>query len=66
VFYPGLESHPHHMIAKKQMKHFSGMISFEVAGGNEAGIKLVEVCSLTDVFIAQSLLKAVRLALTMV
>jgi len=43
VFYPGLESHPHHAIAKKQMKHFSGMISFEVVGGKEAGIKLVEV-----------------------
>ncbi|XP_065914239.1 L-methionine gamma-lyase-like isoform X2 [Dysidea avara] len=42
VFYPGLESHPHHTIAKKQMKHFSGMISFEVVGGKEAGSKLVE------------------------
>jgi len=25
------------------MKYFSGMISFEVVGGKEAGIKLVEV-----------------------
>ncbi|XP_065915790.1 L-methionine gamma-lyase-like [Dysidea avara] len=44
VFYPGLESHPHHTIAKKQMKHFSGMTSFEVVGGKEVGSKLVEVC----------------------
>lgn len=34
VFYPGLESHPGHTIAKKQMKGFGGMISF-MAGGNE-------------------------------
>lgn len=28
VFYPGLENHPGHDIAKKQMKAFSGMVSF--------------------------------------
>ena len=43
VFYPGLESHPHHKIAKSQMRHFSGMISFEIVGGKEEAIKLVEV-----------------------
>ncbi len=30
VFYPGLESHPQHSIARKQMRGFGGMISFEV------------------------------------
>jgi methionine-gamma-lyase len=30
VIYPGLESHPNHNIAKKQMKNFSGMIGFEL------------------------------------
>jgi cystathionine beta-lyase len=30
VFYPGLESHPGHEIAKKQMKGFGGMLSFEL------------------------------------
>ena len=44
MHYPGLESHPQHNIAKSQMKMFGGMISFEVDGGKEAGIKLVEVC----------------------
>jgi cystathionine beta-lyase/cystathionine gamma-synthase len=34
VFYPGLESHPQHDIAKKQMKNFSGMLSFQT---HEAG-----------------------------
>jgi cystathionine gamma-lyase len=30
VFYPGLETHPQHSIAKKQMRGFGGMVSFEV------------------------------------
>ncbi|SFK58996.1 cystathionine gamma-synthase [Halobacillus dabanensis] len=33
VFYPGLEEHPHHDIAKQQMKGFGGMLSFAVKGG---------------------------------
>ncbi len=33
VNYPGLESHPDHLIAKKQMKAFGGMMSFELKGG---------------------------------
>ncbi len=38
VHYPGLESHPQHEIAKRQMKGFGGMIAFEVDGGLE-GVK---------------------------
>ena len=45
MYYPGLPSHPGHETAKKQMKQFGGMISFEVAGGLEAGKQLVEVQS---------------------
>ena len=33
VFYPGLESHPDHSIARKQMTGFGGMVTFEVPGG---------------------------------
>ncbi|MGP4068701.1 cystathionine gamma-synthase family protein [Halobacillus sp. B29] len=33
VFYPGLEDHPHHDIAKEQMTGFGGMLSFAVRGG---------------------------------
>ncbi|SEQ55560.1 cystathionine gamma-synthase [Piscibacillus halophilus] len=33
VFYPGLEEHPGHDIAKKQMRGFGGMLSFSVKGG---------------------------------
>jgi cystathionine beta-lyase/cystathionine gamma-synthase len=36
VFYPGLKSHPGHEIAKRQMKGFGGVVSFELKGGIEA------------------------------
>jgi cystathionine gamma-lyase len=51
VSYPGLASHPQHDIAKRQMKAFSGMISFELTGGIPAGRDLmntVELCSLAE------------------
>ncbi|NTU92887.1 MAG: PLP-dependent transferase [Chlorobiaceae bacterium] len=35
VFYPGLESHPQHELAKRQQRGFGGMVSFEVDGGSE-------------------------------
>ncbi len=36
VYYPGLESHPQHDLAKKQMRGFTGMLSVELRGGFEA------------------------------
>jgi len=36
VLYPGLDSHPGHEIAEKQMEGFGGMVSFEINGGIEA------------------------------
>ena len=33
VFYPGLESHPHHEIAARQMKGYGGVLSFSIRGG---------------------------------
>lgn len=39
VLYPGLESHPGHEVAKRQMKRFGGMISVRFAGGEEAAKK---------------------------
>lgn len=33
VFYPGLNTHPNHDIAKSQMKGYGGMLSFAVKGG---------------------------------
>jgi cystathionine beta-lyase/cystathionine gamma-synthase len=35
VYYPGLESHPDHAIAKKQMSGFSGMVCIDLGGGLE-------------------------------
>ena len=35
VFYPGLESHPQHELAKKQMRGFGGMVSFNFKSGSE-------------------------------
>lgn len=49
VYYPGLESHPQHELAKMQMSGFGGILCFEVRGGLDAGIKLmnsVELCTL--------------------
>jgi len=36
VFYPGIESHAGHEIAKRQMKGFGGVVSFELKGGIKA------------------------------
>jgi len=37
VYYPGLPSHPQYDLARKQMRNFGGMVSFELKGGKEAG-----------------------------
>ncbi|MCS4276311.1 cystathionine gamma-synthase [Mycetocola sp. BIGb0189] len=42
VYYPGLESHPGHELAKKQMSGFGGMVSFALRGGREAAIAFAE------------------------
>ena len=36
VNYPGLESHPNHDVAKRQMRGYGGMLSFSVKGGLDA------------------------------
>jgi cystathionine beta-lyase/cystathionine gamma-synthase len=42
VFYPGLESHPHHERASRQMSDFGGMLTFQLKGGLGAAITLAE------------------------
>lgn len=42
VLYPGLDSHPQYELARRQMTGFGGMLSFELRGGREAGIRLAE------------------------
>ncbi len=48
VYFPGLPSHPGHDLAKRQMLRFGGMVSFTVAGGEDAAL---EVCGRTKVII---------------
>jgi len=42
VNYPGLPQHPGHDVAKRQMKAFGAMMSFEVKGGYDAGKKVMD------------------------
>jgi len=42
VMYPGLKSHPQFELAQKQAKGPGSMISFEMKGGYEAGVKLMD------------------------
>lgn len=50
VNYLGLESHPDHTLAKEQMQGYTGMLSFEINGGLEAGMsfmRAIQFCTLT-------------------
>lgn len=42
VHYPGLKTHPQHRLARKQMKGFGGMLSFEIRGTNRDAMKFTE------------------------
>ena len=52
VYYPGLPTHPGHDIAERQMRDFGGMISFEVKGGKEAGMKFVNSLRLCTIAVS--------------
>src|SRR5690606_22785157 len=53
VIYPGLASHPHHALAKRQMDGFGGMLSIRLKGGFEAAKRF---CERTELFtLAESL-----------
>ncbi|MDR1120510.1 MAG: PLP-dependent aspartate aminotransferase family protein [Dysgonamonadaceae bacterium] len=42
VIYPGLPSHPQYELAKRQMKNFSGMITFQMENGREQAARFAE------------------------
>jgi len=42
VFYPGLESHPQHELAKKQMRGFGGMVSFTLRGPESRALEFAK------------------------
>ena len=46
VSYPGLESHPQHALAARQMRGFSGMVTIEIKGGHEAARGFIQALRL--------------------
>jgi cystathionine gamma-synthase len=49
VHYPGLPSHSDYDIARKQMRGFGGVVSFEVRGDLEAAARVVDGCRLPHI-----------------
>jgi O-succinylhomoserine sulfhydrylase len=49
VFYPGLESHPQHALAKRQQRAGGAVLSFEVKGGRTAAWKLIDSTRLISI-----------------
>ncbi|WP_460833234.1 cystathionine gamma-synthase [Nocardioides hungaricus] len=47
VIYPGLETHPGHEVAQRQMRRYGGMVSFRVTGGESHAL---QVCERAEVF----------------
>lgn len=41
VYYPGLDNHPNHEVAKKQMKMFGGMVSFDLIANSEESARKI-------------------------
>lgn len=49
VFYSGLESHPGHLLAKKQQSAFGGVLSFRVKGGKEEAWCFIDATRLVSI-----------------
>ncbi|HZU62438.1 MAG TPA: aminotransferase class I/II-fold pyridoxal phosphate-dependent enzyme [Novosphingobium sp.] len=49
LLYPGLPSHPQHALAMRQMKAAGSIFSFEVAGGREAAMAVLNALELIDI-----------------
>jgi len=47
VLYPGIDGHPGHETAAKQMKRYGGIVSFRVAGGEQQAL---DICNRAEVF----------------
>ena len=46
VFYPGLDGHPQHLLARRQMRDFGTVVTFELDGGFERGARFAEALQL--------------------
>jgi cystathionine beta-lyase/cystathionine gamma-synthase len=49
VFYPGLESHPQHLLAKRQMQDFGSVVSFELEGDFQDGARFADALKLFSI-----------------
>jgi cystathionine gamma-synthase len=49
VYYPGLESHPDHDVARRQMAGYGGVISFLVKGGLDATSNFIDRCEIPSI-----------------
>lgn len=49
VHYPGLPTHPEHEIARRQMRGFGGVVSFEVRGDLAAATRLIDACTIPQI-----------------
>jgi O-succinylhomoserine sulfhydrylase len=49
VYYPGLESHPQHALAKKQQRTGGAIVSFDVKGGKDAAWKVIDSTKLISI-----------------
>jgi O-succinylhomoserine sulfhydrylase len=49
VFYPGLASHPQHVLAQRQQQGYGGIVSFELDGGREAAWKLIDATRMISI-----------------
>lgn len=49
VYYPGLESHPQHHLAKQQQHGFGGIVSFVVKGGQQAAWQVIDATQMLSI-----------------
>jgi O-succinylhomoserine sulfhydrylase len=49
IYYPGLESHPQHALARRQQQDFGGVVSFVVEGGREAAWRVIDSTRLLSI-----------------
>jgi cystathionine gamma-synthase len=49
VHYAGLPTHPQHQIARRQMRGFGGVVSFQVTGNLEAASRVVDACRIPQI-----------------
>jgi cystathionine gamma-synthase len=49
VWYPGLDSHPHHQLAQAQMQGFGGVVSFEIDGDAERAYRFIDALRLATI-----------------